>query len=573
MGDKIFKKNKHGFRIFFGMLWKAKLPYIWIIIYIISSFLLAKVGISATEYTAKMFAGQVDVTTIVLPFLAVILVSFVIGSISGILSSLCKAKIDRNMRRMVWLKTVKLPFGYYDSSNPKELISRIVNDTAQVSNLIMMVFVGVITSAYSIVITLRQIGSYNLKLMVVLIAVLPLNLGIAIIVGKMHFGIGDIVNKKRAKLTEGIAESATNMLLVKSMGTEELEYEKGMEKAKDLYHKTILNSWITSISNPAYTVSGMIQFMVIVLVGRNFYGSGAISLAEWISYFAFANTLVNYLSGYCGNWQTFKASQGATNRIAHLMIKDEENSSDGESVSEFNGPIHFNNVRFAYGDKVIFENLSFTIPEGKITAIIGPSGSGKTTILNLIERFYDIKDGTITIGKDDISIFKLRDYRKTLGYVTQETNLFAGTLRGNLVLEEKFTDETIMKACAAAGIAEFIKKDKNGLDMIVGEGGINLSGGQKQRIAIARILLKQPKYLLLDEGTSAIDIEGKDMVFEGICNRLEGSTTVIVAHDKQTVEKADHLIVLEDGKIVGTGSLDELKHSNGFIRELLGEDD
>lgn len=573
MGDKIFKKNKNEFRIFFRMLWKAKLPYFWIIIYIISSFLLTKFGISTTEYTAKMFAGQVDMTTIVLPFLVVTLISLLIGSISGVLTSLCKAKIDRNMRRMVWRKTVRLPFGYYDSSNPKELISRIVNDTAQVSNLIMNVFVGMITSAYSIIITLRQIGSYNYKLMVILIAVLPLNVGIAIILGKMQFGIVNIVNKKRAKLTEGIAESATNMILVKSMGTEELEYEKGMDKAKDLYNKTILNSWITSISNPAYTVSDMIQFMIIVLVGRNFYGSGAISLAEWISYFAFANTLVNYISGYCGNWGTFKVSQGATNRIAHLMMKDEENLDDGEPVSEFNGPINFNNVTFAYGDKVIFENLSFTIPEGKITAIIGPSGSGKTTILNLIERFYDVKNGTITIGKDDISIFKLRDYRKTLGYVTQETNLFAGTIRENLVEEEKFTDETIMKACAATGIAEFIEKDKNGLDMIVGEGGMNLSGGQKQRIAIAKILLKKPKYLLLDEATSAIDIQGKDIVFEGICNRLEDSTTVIIAHDKQTVEKADYLIILEDGKISGTGSLDELKYSNAFLRELLGEDD
>lgn len=573
MGDKIFKKNKNEFRIFFRMLWKAKLPYFWIIIYIISSFLLTKFGISTTEYTAKMFAGQVDMTTIVLPFLVVTLISLLIGSISGVLTSLCKAKIDRNMRRMVWRKTVRLPFGYYDSSNPKELISRIVNDTAQVSNLIMNVFVGMITSAYSIIITLRQIGSYNYKLMVILIAVLPLNVGIAIILGKMQFGIVNIVNKKRAKLTEGIAESATNMILVKSMGTEELEYEKGMDKAKELYNKTILNSWITSISNPAYTVSDMIQFMIIVLVGRNFYGSGAISLAEWISYFAFANTLVNYISGYCGNWGTFKVSQGATNRIAHLMMKDEENLDDGEPVSEFNGPINFNNVTFAYGDKVIFENLSFTIPEGKITAIIGPSGSGKTTILNLIERFYDVKNGTITIGKDDISIFKLRDYRKTLGYVTQETNLFAGTIRENLVEEEKFTDETIMKACAATGIAEFIEKDKNGLDMIVGEGGMNLSGGQKQRIAIAKILLKKPKYLLLDEATSAIDIQGKDIVFEGICNRLEDSTTVIIAHDKQTVEKADYLIILEDGKISGTGSLDELKYSNAFLRELLGEDD
>lgn len=358
-------------------------------------------------------------------------------------------------------KTVKLPYRYYDSGNPKELISRITSDTSQVSNLIMMVFVGMITSSYSVIVTLRRIGSYDTELMLVLIAVLPLNLGISLIVGRMNFGIGDIVNKKRAALTQGIAESAENMLLVKSMGTEKLEYEKGMKKAEDLYRKTVLNSWIISISNPAYTISGMIQFMLIVLVGRSFYASGAISLAEWVAYFAFANTIVNYLTGYCGNWQTFKASQGATNRIAHLMMEEEEDCDSGKAVSDFTGNIEFSNVSFSYGDKTVFKNLSFVIPEGKVTALIGPSGSGKTTILNLLERFYEIQSGSITIGGENIADYRLSDYRKTLGYVTQETTLFAGTLRDNLLGEERYADESIMKACAITGISDFIQEDEN----------------------------------------------------------------------------------------------------------------
>ncbi|MCR4956504.1 MAG: ABC transporter ATP-binding protein/permease [Lachnospiraceae bacterium] len=551
------------------MLWRAKLPYAGIVLYVAVSFGLTKVGISTTEYTAKMFAGYVDFTTIVMPFLAVTVVSLVVGEISQVINGICKATIDRNMRRTVWEKTVRLPYGYYSSDNPKELISRITTDSQQVSSLVMQVFVGGITGAYSVIMTLKKIGSYDNKLMLALLVVLPINVGIAIIVGKMQFGIGDIVNRKRAALTEQIAESAENMLLIKSVGTQMEEYEKGFGRAKVLYNKTVLNSWITSISAPAYTVSGMIQFMMIVLVGRSFYSQGAISLAEWVAYFAFANTISNYLSGYCGDWQTFKSVQGATNRISKLLLEEEEDCESGEVFVGLEGDIKFTKVSFDYDELEIFKDLSFEIPQGKITAIIGPSGSGKTTILNLLERFYVVKSGDITIGKTNISILKLKDYRKALGYVTQETTMFTGTLRENLQRDGKYSEGEMLEACEAVGLSHLVKEDPKGLDMFISEGGMNLSGGQRQRIAIAAILLKKPKYILLDEATSAVDILGKDRIFNKLKANLKGSTIVMVAHDRQSIEKADNIIVLQDGKISGTGSLSELKKSNSFVKELM----
>lgn len=199
--ERVFGKDKGSMGRFFRMLQKAGLPYLWIIAYIAITALLANVGISVTEYTAELFAGNVNFGTVVFPFLIFTLISQMIGSISGIMSNLCVARIDRNVRRMIWRKIVKLPLGYYERNTPKEMISRITTDITTISQLIMQVFVAILTSAYSLIITLKKIGSYDQKLMIALIAVLPLNFIIAFVMGKMRFGVLDLVNEKNAELT------------------------------------------------------------------------------------------------------------------------------------------------------------------------------------------------------------------------------------------------------------------------------------------------------------------------------------------------------------------------------------
>ena len=189
--ERVFGKDRGSMGSFFRMLQKARLPYLWILAYIAITALLTNVGISVTEYTAELFAGNVNFGTVVLPFLAFTLLSQLIGSVSKIMSNLCVARIDRNIRKMIWSKTVRLPLRYYENK-PKEMISRITTDITAISQLIMQVFVAILTSAYTLVITLGKIGSYDQKLMIALIAVLPLNLVIAFVMGKMKFGVLDL---------------------------------------------------------------------------------------------------------------------------------------------------------------------------------------------------------------------------------------------------------------------------------------------------------------------------------------------------------------------------------------------
>lgn len=571
--ERVFGKDRGSMGRFFRMLQKARLPYLWILAYIAIAALLTNVGISVTEYTAELFAGNVNFGTVVLPFLAFTLLSQLISSVSKIMSNLCVARIDRNIRKMIWSKTVRLPLRYYEKNKPKEMISRITTDITAISQLIMQVFVAILTSAYTLVITLGKIGSYDQKLMIALIAVLPLNLVIAFVMGKMKFGVLDLVNQKNAELTQTIAEKTNNLLLIKSYGKEEKELQTGQEKMKGFYKSSILNAWL-GFATPMYALVGAMQFIVIVMVGRSFYSSGALTLTQWIAYYGFAVNIVNQLSAYCVYWTTFKGSQGATRRVAQIMEEMEEDIENGEHVEHLCGDIELREVDFSYEDKLLFDKLNLKIPAGRVTALIGPSGSGKTTLLNLVERMYPVSGGKILFGGEDTARYSLKSFRSEISYVTQESTLFAGTLRDNILfgIKREVTDEELEKACTDAEIMDFIREQPEGFLADVGEQGEKLSGGQKQRIAFARALLKQSDYLFMDEATAAMDIRGKDQVWKSVKRHMEGKTVLMVAHDRQTVQKADYIIVMHNGKIICQGEPEEVYAENTYYRELIGSE-
>lgn len=567
----IFRKNYGSFRRFFSMLAKAHLPYLWLVAYIASSFVITHIGISTTEYSAELFAGNVGLWTVVLPYLFYRLLSLVIGSITGLLSGLCSARIDRNLRRMIWSKAVRLPLGFFETNEPKELISRVTTDTTVISQLVMQVFIAIITSAYSTVMILRQIASYDHTLVWSLLVVLPVNILINFILGRMKFGLQDLVNKRKAQLTSVIAERADNMMLVKTMGTQKKEYAAGVERMEASYRASIMNTWVVQFAWPVNAIAGVLQVIVIIMVGRGYYASGALSLAEWIAYYGFATQLTNIFSAYLGYWTSFKAAQGATDRVSQIMDMPSEDVQAGETVTDLSGDIRLEHVSFSYGEKPLLEDVNLTIPAGRITAIVGPSGSGKSTVLNLIDRLYPVREGTITIGGKDTAAYSLASYRKALGYVTQECVMYSGTIRDNLLhgLDRQPTDYELDEACAATGILDYVKSQPKGYDTFISESGASLSGGQRQRFSVARTLLKRPDCLLLDEATAAMDIDGKDRVWKSIRETMAGKTVVFVAHDAQTVQNADYLIVLRNGKVEAAGARDQILASNTYCKEMM----
>lgn len=569
--NSIFRKNYGSFRRFFSMLGKADLPYLWIIGYLAASAVIANVGVSTTEYSAALFAGNVGLTAVVLPYLFYQILSLILGSVTGLINNLCEARMDRNLRRMVWRKTVSLPLVFYENNNPKELLSRITTDISSISSLVMKVFLPIFTTAYASFVILRKVSSYDGALMWSLVAALPVNILISFILGRLQFGVQDLINRRNAELTASVAERTNNLMLIKSMGTEAKEAGAGEERMKASYRAAGMNIWITGLAVPVQAIAGVLQTIVIILVGRGYYASGALSLREWIAYYGFAVQLTSILSGYCGYWTSFKRAQGAVDRVSQIMAERSEDLGAGDAMGYPAGGIHFEKVDFSFGSKPLFQGLNLDIPAGRITAVVGPSGSGKTTLLNLIDRLYPLDGGSVQIGGKDTAEYSLSSFRRALGYVTQESVMYAGTIRDNLLhgLDRVPPDEELDEACAAVGILDYVRRQPMGYDAPVGESGASLSGGQRQRFSVARALLKKPDCLLLDEATAAMDIGGKAGVWASIRQVMAGKTVVYVAHDAQTIRNADYLIVLRDGKVQSAGEREDVLASDPYCREMM----
>lgn len=567
----IFRKKYGSFRRFFLMLGKARLPYLWIAAYLAASVVIANVGVSSTEYSAALFAGNVGLTAVVLPYLFYQLLSLVLGSVSGLLANLCEARMDRNLRRMVWCKTVRLPLRFYETNNPKELLSRITTDISSISGLVMRVFLAVLTTAYSSFVILRKISSYDGALMWSLVAILPVNILISFIMGRLKFGVQDLINRRNAQLTAAIAERTNNLMLIKSMGTEEKEAAVGEGHMRASYRAAGMNIWITGLSLPISAIATALQTVVIILVGRGFYASGALELTQWIAYYGFAVQLTNILSAYCGYWTTFKQVQGSVDRVTEIMDERSEDLDTGEVMGSPAGGIRFEKVDFSFGGTPLFQGLDLDIPAGRITAVVGPSGSGKTTLLNLIDRLYPLAGGRILVGGRDAADYSLASFRRALGYVTQESVMYAGTIRSNLLhgLDRTPSEEELDEACAAVGILDYVRRQPLGYDAPVGESGASLSGGQRQRFSVARALLKRPDCLLLDEATAAMDIDGKAGVWASIRTAMAGRTVVYVAHDAQTIANADYVVVLRDGRVEAAGEREHILSTNLYCREMM----
>ena len=574
MQKDLFSNQKHTIRRFFSMLWKAKLPYVWIILFIAASVYLVKVGIDVTEYTAQMFAGNVSFSGIILPFIIYSVGTLLLSSVNGIFKGICSAKIDRALRRMVWSKTVSLPFGFFQSNDPKELITRITNDISSISKIVMNVFVGFLISFYTVFSLVRQVGSYDPRLMWVMVIMLPLDIIIAIIMGRLNFGINDRLNWSFARLNRTISERVSQSLLIRSFGTQESE-EKRVEGLSTDYRKNqIRSTWINSLSSPFSTMTYCMKFILLLLVGRHFYGGGMISLPEWIAFFAFSTQLTTYISSYTTDWINLKAAMGSTERVSEIIDTPSEIVDQGKTVEELSGELRAEDITFGYGDEPLFEHLSVTIPVGLRTALVGSSGSGKTTLLNLFAGLYDLWDGKITVGGENITQYTRRSYRSQLNYITQECTLFSGTLRQNLLygLRREVGDEELNAACEQAGLLDYVNELPAGYETEIGEGGSALSGGQRQKLSVARMLLKKGNWLFMDEATAAMDASAKAQVWGATESLSEGCTCLFVAHDRQSVSYAQHVIVLEKGRIVDQGPTDEVARRNAYVGSLLHAD-
>lgn len=485
-------------------------------------------------------------------------------------------RIQGDMRDELFRHLQKLPFSYYDETKTGSIMSRLINDLFEVSELAHHGPEDLFLSVITIIGTLIMVGLINPWLAVIFIIIIPIIIVIAV---KLRLSLMEAFKRSREKTSEinAAVESAVSGIRVsKAYNAEAHENQKfananeELKKARSWQYKSMSNFMV--VMNYAMDILYLCAF----LAGGIFYANSLISASDLTTYVLYVAMLIAPIRTFTAIFEQIQEGMTGFERFLEVMeVMPEEEPANPVKVGKLKGNIEFDNVSFRYKKEtddeqhLILNGLSLKIDAGKTVALVGPSGGGKTTLCNLIPRFYDIDEGKITIDDINIRDMRIYDLRKNIGIVAQDVFIFGGTVKENIAYGDfDATDEQIIAAAKLANIHDFITTLDKGYDTYVGERGVKLSGGQKQRISIARAFLKNPPILILDEATSALDNVTEMQIQAALEKLSEGRTTLVVAHRLSTVKNADEIIVLSSDGIAERGTHAELMAKNGVYATL-----
>lgn len=492
-------------------------------------------------------------------------------AVGGILGAYFSAKASisftSDMRNDLFRKVQQFSFENIDGYSTGSLVTRLTNDVQQVQNVLMMglrmalrapgMFLGALIMAFMM----------NRQLAVIILIVIPLLLAAILLILKTAFPRFGEMQRRLDRLNSGIQESLTNVRVVKSFVREDHEIEKFSKLNDDLKESSLRALRIVIATMPVMTFAMNVTTLAVVWYGGNIIIAGKMPVGDLT---AFTTYIVQILMSLMMLSMVFLQSSRASasmKRINEIFdteigLNDDHAKNKDKKVTE--GRVEFKNVSFGYSGEngrkdLVLEGISFTAEPGQTIGIIGSTGSGKTSLVQLIPRLYDVTGGEVLVDGVNVKEYSLKHLREGVGMVLQKNILFSGTIEENLRWgNEDAPMEDVIRFSESAQADPFVKTFKNGYDTEMGQGGVNVSGGQKQRLCIARALLKRPKILILDDSTSAVDTATEAKIRESLYHDLKDTTKIIIAQRISSVQEADQILVLEDGKIIGHGTHEEL---------------
>lgn len=483
-------------------------------------------------------------------------------------------RIQGDMRKEMFQKLQKLPFSYFDENKTGHIMSRIINDLMDISELAHHgpedIFLSLITLLGSYI----MLSIIDWRLALIVFSVIPF---IIIFAARRRVHQRKAFKQMRIETAEINAEvesSVAGIRVAKAYCADQHELEKfqtssvRFQQARGMAYKEmgIFQSGMQFFTDFLY--------LIVLVAGGYFFYRGWIQSEDLAAYILYIMMLINPIRTLVNIYEQIQSGMSGFARFCEIMdLPEEQDEEQATELTRFEQAIVFDHVSFTYQHHehrpAVLSNLSFTIPKGKTVALVGPSGGGKTTICHLIPRFYEVDGGEIRIDGENITSFTRASLRKEIGIVAQDVFLFAGTIKENIAYGDfEKSDEEIVEAAKKANIHEFIMALEKGYDTYVGERGVLLSGGQKQRISIARAFLKDPEILILDEATSALDNMTEMQIQNALTKLAKGRTTLVVAHRLSTVKTADLIIVLTADGIMEQGTHEELLQKNGLYAEL-----
>lgn len=504
--------------------------------------------------------------------IALYIVSSVCQYVQSYIMSRVAMDVTYNLRRDISHKMNRIPLNYYDTRTHGEILSRITNDVDTVSQTLNQSLTQIITSVTSIVGVLAMMLSISWIMTLAALLVIPTSLAIVGVIVKRSQGFFKEQMESIGKINGHVEEMYGGHSIVQAFNGEEESLDKFEAINGKLYSSAWKSQFVSGMMQPIMMFVGNFGYVVVSILGGYLAVKKMVEIGDIQAFIQYMRSFTQPIAQLAAVSATLQSTVAAAERVFEFLDEEEETPDTASPVidEDFHGSVRFENVSFGYTkDKTIINNFSASINAGQKVAIVGPTGAGKSTIIKLLMRFYDIDSGSIKIDGIDIFDFTRQDLRDIFGMVLQETWLYNASIMDNIRYGcFDATDEQVMEAAKAAHCHEFIHALPDGYNMILNEEASNISQGQKQLFTIARVILANPKILILDEATSSVDTRTEILIQKAMDHLMSNRTSFVIAHRLSTIKDADLILVMKDGDILEQGSHDELLKQNGFYADL-----
>ncbi|RMC58715.1 ABC transporter ATP-binding protein [Lactobacillus sp. ESL0260] len=504
----------------------------------------------------------------------VFVLQLVLGTLGGYVLRYFGESVVKTLRERLWAHLLKLPVTYFDANKVGESSSRLVNDTGIIKDLLASQFPNFITGAIQLFFSLIILFVMDWEMATLMFVVVPIVVVILLPVGRIMVRLGRKLQAETAKFNGEVSEKLSEVRLIKSSNGEKHEQEAGNHRINKIFTIGVLDARVEAVLQPIIMTLMMAAFAGILAFGIIRVGQGSLTSGSLVAFLLYLFNVIGPVANFATFFSQIQKALGSTERIQEILRIEPEKNSGQQTCDLTNKTLTAQNLNFSYvKNEPVLQSISFVSRPNSVIAFAGPSGGGKSTIFALLERFYQPDSGKITIGNQNIQDIDLANWRCQIGYVSQNSAIFSGTIRENLVygLTKKMTDEDLWHGLSLAYADQFVREFPDQMETEIGERGIKLSGGQKQRLAIARAFLRDPKILMLDEATASLDSESEGKVQQALDKLMVNRTTLVIAHRLATIVNADQIYFIEHGKVTGHGTHHELMQKHSLYAKYVTE--